>query len=158
MSETATQVNYIERWEQALRVLENMTEHERLHHFDMSFWAKRTACGTVACLAGHCSFDPWFRERGFIGEIGDTLDSDIEFKGQQPAVFFGRRGYEAVFMAGGADYDDVVETVREQIEYLKEGGDPEYVKHANDEDWGDDDDYEDDDSDDVYDDYDGDYY
>jgi hypothetical protein len=144
MSETVTEINYVERWEQALRVLENMTEHERLHHFDMSFWAKKTDCGTVACLAGHCSFDPWFRERDFIGEIDDTVGSEINFKGQLPTEFFGRRGYYTVFMEGGRDYDDVVDAVHEQIEYLKGGGNPNYVERS-DEDWGDDDDYEDDD-------------
>lgn len=54
----------IERWEQTLRVLENLPEHERQAHFDMGTWARETKCGTVACIAGHCAMDPWFMERG----------------------------------------------------------------------------------------------
>lgn len=56
----------IERWQNALRVLEQMPQHEREHHFQMSTWGINTACGTIACAAGHCGLDPWFQERGFI--------------------------------------------------------------------------------------------
>jgi len=55
----------IERWENALRVLKALTPHERKRHFDMSRWGAKTACGTVACAAGYCGLDPWFRRQGF---------------------------------------------------------------------------------------------
>src|SRR5260370_6670727 len=76
-----THEQYIERWEQALRVLESMTEHERRLHFDMTSWGKQTHCGTVACLAGHCSLDLWFRERGFSGQVDET---GLYFTGADP--------------------------------------------------------------------------
>jgi hypothetical protein len=55
----------IEVWRNVERVLVNLPEHERTHHFDMSGFVEDTACGTVCCAAGHCAFDPWFRERGW---------------------------------------------------------------------------------------------
>jgi hypothetical protein len=35
----------------------------------MSQWGYKNDCGTIACAAGHCSFDPWFRRRGFKGKL-----------------------------------------------------------------------------------------
>src|SRR6267378_1550966 len=55
----------IARWEQVLRVLRGLTKHERKKHFNMGFFGQKTSCGTVACAAGHCGLDPWFRRRGF---------------------------------------------------------------------------------------------
>jgi hypothetical protein len=55
----------IERWENAVRILKSLTPHQRKEHFDMSHWGAKTPCGTVACAAGHCGLDPWFRKRGF---------------------------------------------------------------------------------------------
>lgn len=55
----------LERWENALRVLRDMPRHERRKHWDMSLFGEKTDCGTVACAAGHCGLDPWFRRRGF---------------------------------------------------------------------------------------------
>jgi hypothetical protein len=55
----------IERWENVLRVLKGLTPHQRAHHWDMESWGYNTHCGTVACAAGHCGLDPWFRRRGF---------------------------------------------------------------------------------------------
>lgn len=81
----------IERWQNALRVLKAMTEHEIARHFDMSTWGRKTACGTVACLAGHCALDPWFNERGFTGSWGFdafTQHTYLRFDKFSPAAFF----------------------------------------------------------------------
>lgn len=61
----------IERWQNVLRVLENLSPHERRNHWDMATFGMQTDCGTVACAAGHCSLDPWFRRRGFAAEFDD---------------------------------------------------------------------------------------
>jgi hypothetical protein len=53
------------RWENCLRVLEEMTPHQRKKHFDMSNWGFVNECGTIACAAGSCGLDPWFIRRGF---------------------------------------------------------------------------------------------
>jgi hypothetical protein len=124
--EQVTQGQYIERWEQALRVLESMDEHEREKHFDMSMWGARTSCGTVACVAGHCSFDPWFREHGFSGKFDEDHDV-LRFPQAQPLEFFGKGGAQAVLFAYQASYDEVVGYVREHIEKLKEGVSPDDV-------------------------------
>jgi hypothetical protein len=117
-----TQADYIERWEQALRVLESMTEHEREKHFDMDSWGVQTPCGTVACLAGHCSLDPWFRARGFASNFGQN--GTLWFMNQMPSDFFGEVGEAQVFLKMGASYDEVVGLTKDFIRYLKEGGAP----------------------------------
>ena len=75
----------IERWVNVERVLNSMPEHDRQHHWDMGMWGEKTDCGTVACAAGHCGMDPWFRERGFeltFYKDGGSKISDVnEFFG-----------------------------------------------------------------------------
>lgn len=119
---TPTQADYIERWEQALRVLTKMTKHERERHFNMSHWGERTECGTVACLAGHCSLDPWFRERGFRSYFAEN--GALYFRHAVPEDFFGDVGETRVFMKLSATYDEVVELTKQHIQYLKDGGEP----------------------------------
>jgi hypothetical protein len=120
--EVVTQAQYIERWERALVVLEGMSEHERTKHFDMDSWGRKTPCGTVACVAGHCSLSPWFIERGFHSKLlhGVWLD----FTGFSTRQFFGEGGHADVFMATREKYDTIVGLVRDHIAYLKRGGDP----------------------------------
>jgi hypothetical protein len=60
-----SRADQITRWEQAIRVLESLKPHERRKHFDMSVWGKKTPCGTIACAAGYCGLDRWFRKNGF---------------------------------------------------------------------------------------------
>ena|ERR1700722_10481323 len=84
----------IERWSNAERVLALMPEHERQHHWNMGTWGERTQCGTVACAAGHCGLDPWFRDRGFKLEFLDN--------GRDPEIsdvpgFFGLEGSARIF-------------------------------------------------------------
>lgn len=131
--ETVTQQQrYIERWEHALAVLLGMTEHERTKHFDMDSWGYVNQCGTVACLAGHCSLNPWFREHGFSSQIKNRW---LEFTESQPMPFFGKGGYQDVFLATRERYAQVVELVRGHIEYLKGGGDPETPRYERSEDY-----------------------
>lgn len=119
------EIDYVERWEQVLRVLEGLTPHEREKHFFMGIWGQETACGTVACAAGHCALDPWFRERGFIGEFDGRFNNTLQFPKAKPEEFFGQRGHNMIFTGPYEDYESVVGAVKEQIEYLKKGGDPE---------------------------------
>lgn len=82
----------IERWRNVHRVLNAMPEHERQKHWDMSIWGKQTECGTVACAAGHCGLDAWFRERGF----------KLDFRGHESRIsnvpdFFGLEGTSRIF-------------------------------------------------------------
>lgn len=62
----------LEKWENVLRVLEGLSQHEREKHWDMSTWGVQTPCGTVACAAGHCALDPWFQERGLMASWSPT--------------------------------------------------------------------------------------
>jgi hypothetical protein len=93
---TTDEIDYVERWEQVLRVLEGLTPHEREKHFFMGIWGQETACGTVACAAGHCALDPWFRERGFIGEFDSRFNNTLQFPKTKPAEFFGQRGHNII--------------------------------------------------------------
>jgi hypothetical protein len=112
-----TRAQLVERWENVERVLKALSPHERRKHWDMSEWGMKTDCGTVACAAGHCGLDPWFRRRGFglsffsTSEYGDIGDVD---------GFFGCLGTEIIF------YDQrrrtvstVIKEVRAHIKWLK---------------------------------------
>jgi hypothetical protein len=74
---------YIERFEQLIRVLQDLPPHEKRKHFNIREWAEQTDCGTTCCAAGFAGLDSWFRRRGFkltkpkhIGGLGN-----IGFKG-----------------------------------------------------------------------------
>jgi hypothetical protein len=123
----------IERWENVLRVLRSMTPHQRKKHFNMSTWAEKTDCGTIGCAAGLCSFDPWFRRRGFKGVFIDH--GSFRFANLvSPGDFFGAVGLQRVFVndeftnperdhAGVHVHRDVVAAVRDYIKDLKSLGD-----------------------------------
>lgn len=119
----SSQAQKILRWQNVLRVLNALTPHERKKHFDMGSWGQKTECGTVACAAGHCGLDPWFRRQGFKMNFktlhgrdytgGKTKDIISVFPERNPNQFFGNRGMQAVFVNGA------IETVPEAIEATK---------------------------------------
>lgn len=74
----------IEWVEQGIRVLRELPLHERTEHWDMNYWGIKTACGTVACAAGHMAMDKWFIAHGFnmyfphgsdMGRLSKTVTS-----------------------------------------------------------------------------------
>lgn len=83
----------IERWTNVERVLYAMPEHERQFHWNMATWGQETDCGTVACAAGTCGLDPWFRERDFKLDFvdGEAQISSVE-------NFFGVEGTQRIFL------------------------------------------------------------
>ncbi len=115
----------IARWENALRVLKKMTPHERKKHFDMGTFGDQTPCGTVACLAGHCSLDPWFRRKGFSSHWSD---GNLFFDKAEPEEFFddreapfsdpARHGSD-IFYRTAASWAEVVKQVQAHITHLK---------------------------------------
>lgn len=120
---------YIERWEQALHVLQSFTAQQRKTALDMSIWGRRTACGTVACLGGHCSLHPWFRARGFTSEFVQAAGHDtweLHLTGVEPAAFFGLYGHHHIFLKTTRNYGTLVRAVRNHIAYLKVGGNPHH--------------------------------
>lgn len=115
----------VERWENVLRVLRALPEHERQKHWDMSTWGEKTECGTVACAAGHCGLDPWFRERGFElnfresrhvpGAWIESLDSEAVEQ------FFGDDGTDDIFLNGDIrPVEDVISEVEDYLAELKD--------------------------------------
>lgn len=60
-----TPAEQISRWSNVIRVLQALTPHQRKKHWNMEFWGVKTECGTIACAAGHCGLDPWFKRQGF---------------------------------------------------------------------------------------------
>lgn len=84
----------IARWQQCERVLIDMPEHERQHHWDMSKWGYITDCGTVNCAAGKCGLDPWFRQHGFTFDFDGDGDSNIT----DVPSFFGLEGSSRIFL------------------------------------------------------------
>lgn len=83
----------IEKWENVYRVLHDMPEHDRQKHWNMAQWGVLTECGTVACAAGHCGLDPWFRKRGFRLNFNRGGDPDIT----PPETYFGYEGTGRIF-------------------------------------------------------------
>lgn len=110
-----TQAEFIERWEQALRVLKGIDPGA----LRMLSW--RT------CLAGACGRDSWFRERGFIAEHWPgqyPWDRDICFPGYMPIHFFGILGWNVVLLNAALDWDGAYQTICDLLDYLRAGGDP----------------------------------
>lgn len=115
---------FVERWEQCLRVLKALTPHERRRHWDMGWYGTKTECGTVACAAGHCGLDPWFRRRGFkmdfmrmdygLGDIEWLMDiSDDE-------EFFGEIGSQNIFHNSKLrPVSQVIKEVKAHIQWLR---------------------------------------
>jgi hypothetical protein len=108
----------VEIWENVARVLANLTPHERKNLFDMSWWGVKEPCGTIACAAGYCGMDSWFRRRGvslkrYKSESEDgTLSKHMEFLDSDGAYvnvedFFGPYGFDVIFC------DDSPRTVAE---------------------------------------------
>jgi hypothetical protein len=106
----------IERWVNVARVLDTMPEHERQKHWDMATWGERNDCGTIACAAGHCGMDPWFRDKGFtldFDEEGDMHITNVE-------SFFGFEGSSRIFLDHNQrPVETVLGEVREFIEELR---------------------------------------
>jgi hypothetical protein len=117
----------LERWQQAQRVLEEMSEYVIKNRFYMGSWGWRTECGTVACLAGHCGMDPWFRQRGFIFKprpLGTGRGPPVwglvnAFPAQLPRQFFGDRGTENVLLQTSAWHEETLASVKREIAWLK---------------------------------------
>ena len=123
--EDCTLKEKIERWENAIRVLKNLSPHEKRKHWDMSFWAKKTDCGTVACAASHCAMDRWFTRRGLVLEFREEEYRDVEtgelvmeeFATVDYDDFFGYDGSDAIFC--NTDPRPVSKVIREIENYVR---------------------------------------
>lgn len=105
----------IERWVNAERVLDALPQHDREKHWNMAVWGVQSECGTVACAAGHCGLDPWFRDRGFKLDFndGDPVISSVE-------EFFGREGSTRIFLnCERRSVETVIGEMREHIDELR---------------------------------------
>lgn len=117
----------IERWANLQRVLENLSEHDRIHHFCMTIWGAHTECGTVACAAGHAAMDPWFRKQGlrlvFIKRFG-VFNDPKNPRGYVPNVhqFFGYYGTDTILTnANPRSVETVIEEIKNYIIRLPDG-------------------------------------
>lgn len=106
----------IERWTHVARVLDSMPEHERQHHWNMATWGEKTTCGTIACAAGTCGLDPWFRERGFTLNFTDQGEAEIS----NVESFFGLEGSKRIFFnSKQRPVETVLGEVREYLDELR---------------------------------------
>jgi len=117
----------IERWDHVVMVLKKLTPHQRRKHWNMSTWGEKTACGTIACAAGHCGLNSWFRRRGFkldfnhvkwIDSLGLSQDYWNESLSTDPSDFFGNQGTSRIFY--NDDPRPVSKVIRECETYIKE--------------------------------------
>jgi hypothetical protein len=82
----------------------------------MSQWGKLTDCGTVACAAGTCGLDPWFRARGFTLDFDDNGIADIS----DVPSFFGFEGSQRIFYnAQPRPVETVLGEVRDYLSELR---------------------------------------
>lgn len=107
----------IERWEQGLRVLRELTPHQRRRHFDMSLWGHETECGTVACMAGHFGLDPWFRKRK-VKLIPSEYFGDVVAPGGLEG-FFGENGASLFTSVNIHTVTDAIREIKTHIKWLK---------------------------------------
>lgn len=114
---TATGPLIIERWENAARVLQALPAHVKRNHWDMGIWGNLTECGTIACAAGHCGLDPWFRRRGFTLNFDKKGNYDIT----DARSFFGGIGTEEIFYyQSDRPVSHVVREIKAHIKWLRE--------------------------------------
>lgn len=123
--EDATQAQKVERWENVARVLKNLSPHERRQHWSMRTWGEKNECGTVACAAGHCGLDPYFRRRGFKLNFvfnKDMEDWDTDFEDDDVIEFFGSEGTFEIFLDTNVrPVGAVIREVKAYIKHLKSG-------------------------------------
>ena len=130
---TLTQAQKIIRWENVLRVLRGLSRHERKKHWNMADWGEKTDCGTVACAAGHCGLDPWFRRQGlkfnftkyaFTNEYFGNWDVCTDTNDFTVDHFFGDVGTYNIFYNGDArPVGKVINEVRCHLTQLRKGKD-----------------------------------
>jgi len=113
----------IERWENAIRVLKRLTPHERRKHWQMGWWGEKNECGTVACAAGHCALDPWFRRRGLRMDfhyLRRIKVWELEFNSGCVGEFFGEEGTRSIFYDGSnRSVACVIREIKHYIRFLK---------------------------------------
>jgi hypothetical protein len=118
----------VERYERAIQVLENLSEHDRTRHWDMSVWLKTTECGTIGCAAGHMSFDPYFRELGLTIMLVETPGMSQHTVAGEPVYeavhwIMGREGAKNIFFWDEPrGVETVIEEMRTHISFLKGEG------------------------------------
>lgn len=116
---------YIERLEQAVRVMTSLSEDEQAH-FDITVVAVRNEKGLRACIAGYCGLDPWFQAQGLYTYVddddGSTGDLSVGF-----GEFFGtcdpflRSRFPIRFSDGHEDVtvSDAITGLKSAIELFK---------------------------------------
>lgn len=115
--DSCTPKQRIERWQNVLRVLRALTPHQRREHWNMAIIGEKTACGTVACAAGHCSLDTWFRRRGYTGTYRTGWQGHIHLDTPDEWDFFGKEGADGIFFD---TYARPVSTVIQEVKtYIK---------------------------------------
>jgi hypothetical protein len=120
--EDASKKQQLARWENVLRVLRGLTPHERRKHWDMSYWGRPTECGTIACAAGHCALDPWFRKRGFASMLGEGTGTEwLGWEYFGPRDFFGHGAQKIFHDCTPRSVGAVIKEVQRHIKDLKLG-------------------------------------
>ena len=105
------------RWASAVRCIENLTPHERKHHFDMGDWIQETECGTVGCAAGHCGLDPNIRKQGFAWQWKKEIFNS--FFSIDPRDFYGDDATDSIFLGPESEYKHVLKEMKLYLKKLQ---------------------------------------
>lgn len=128
---------YIERLEQAVRVMTNLSEDDRAH-FDITVVAIRNETGVQACIAGHCGLDPWFQAEGLYTHVAyDCDDYAIGDLSIGVGEFFGtckpflRNEYPVRFLDGHEDVSaaDAITALKCAIDLFRSRREAEAPRH-----------------------------
>jgi hypothetical protein len=84
----------------------------------MGDFGRKTECGTVACAAGYCSLDPWFRRRGYTGEFSEDVTGAIKLVTGDEWGFFGHEGSDDIFY--NPKPRSVGTVIKEILAYIKQ--------------------------------------
>lgn len=121
-----TTLVYIERLEQAVRVMKGLSEIDRAN-FDIRITAIQTEHGLRACVAGHCGLDPWFQAHGLstivdesgLGSTGDLTIGFGEFFGTCTPFFRSRYPAELISGCREVTVDDAIAALGRSIDLFK---------------------------------------
>lgn len=119
----------VNRWSHAVRVIENMSDHEIENHFDMSEWAYKNACGTIGCAAGQCGMDPKIRKQGFKLNWFKDVTAGYMYRSRftiPPYDFYGEYAYRQIFtgenfvrLEGKVAHTLVLQAMKDYLRVLK---------------------------------------
>ena len=109
---------YIERLQQAIRVMEGLSDEQRFKNVDIGVFVRNSDNGIVGCIGGLCGMDPWFQQEGLTSILNDgggtvSIQLSVFFGTAEP---FYRSNYN---VPGRVTVEDAISALDRAIERFK---------------------------------------